>query len=522
MSLVESRNALVRRILFAAMGPVGALLRWRLRRSLPGVLPGQASLRQQYGITDTTPIEGYTEALRQRVRDSGARIVTTSGSTAAPKEIAYPRARTRMVRILFARVTLRSASARRIRRPMIFTLASLSEDGSLTAVMTGGTPSLVDCLVTPHRILSHPAFCDVVAQYGLIAVRVWALVLSSPGWLYSTNPSTQAVFFHNLAADWDGARAMLTDWLAHPEGFSAALHRQVRRIIAPGWQARAQSAMSALQPLPLTDWLPDLEAFSSWDGGNTGPFLTQVRAALPGATFVPMFSMSTESIETLTVYRDQQAHFLPIAPGVLSEFLPEDAEDKPTHLLGPAELTLNARDALVVSDGWGLRRYQTEDVFEVVGFVDGLPDLRFLHRRGLTWSFTGEKLTGQHISLAIAAVVAEDPALAGVQMTLAPSHPEGARLPGYRLVLAVPGGELAVDRADLAARFDGHLRQINDEYDSKRASDRLRPVAVSVVDYDALAAALRGESDASARGWDSQFKLLPLLRKTWESLNLGE
>jgi len=424
-----------------------------------------------------------------------------------------------MVRILFARVTLRSTHARAIRRPMIFTLASLSEDGSLTAVMTGGSPSLIDCLVTPNRVLAHPSFTAVVEQYGIMAVRVWVMILSSPGWLYSTNPSTQAVFFHNLTADWDGGRAMIADWLAQPEGFSAAVHRQARRIVAPGWRARAAAALAASAPLPATAWMPALEAFSSWDGGNTGPFLNQVRAALPGATFVPMFSMSTETIETLTVYRDDQAHFLPIAPGVLYEFLPEEAEDDPALLLKPEALEVGQGYVLVVSDRWGLRRYQTEDVFRCVGMVDGLPDLRFVHRRGLTWSFTGEKLTGPQLELAYAALADDDPTLAGVQMTCAPSHPEGARLPGYRLLLAVPGGTLTIDTDALAARFDAHLRRINDEYAGKRSSARLSSPIAAVIDYDRLAAALRGEA-AESRGWDSQFKLLPLLRRAWEDLSL--
>ncbi len=521
MRLQTLRNTLIRALLFAVMGPVGGLLRWRLARGLPRHAADQDALRVRYGITAETPVVGYTEDLRARVRASGARIVTTSGSTAAPKELAYPRARTRMVRILFARVTLRSAHARRIQRPMIFTLASLSEDGSLTAVMNGGSPSLIDTLVTPHRILAHPAFADLVARYGLDAVRVLALVLSSPGWLYATNPSTLAVFFHNLGADWDGARALLADWIDRPQAFSADLHQQLGRIIAPGWRRRAAAALAAQAPLPLTHWLPHLEAFSSWDGGNTGPFLTQVRAALPGLTFVPMFSMSTETLETLTVYRGDTAHFLPIAPGVLYEFLPEGAEDDPALLVGPGALRVGSRYTMVVSDGWGLRRYQTEDVFEVAARIDGLPDLRFLHRRGLTWSFTGEKLTGEQLTLAYAALVDADPKLAGVSMTCAPSHPHGARLPGYRLLLAVPGGRLDVDTAALAARLDERLRRINDEYDSKRRTDRLSPPVAAVVDYDALAAALRGEADPGGRGWDSQFKLLPLLRRTWESLTVA-
>lgn len=523
MTLAAFRNALIRWVLFMAMRPVGRLLRGSVRRSLPRQAGRQLRLRKRYQIPSDTPIEGYTETLRQRVRSSGHRIVTTSGSTAQPKELAYPRARTRMVRLLFAQITLRCAAARGVKRPLIFTLSSLSEDGSLTAVMTGGTPSLVDCLMTPNRVLHHPAFKEVVDRYGLMAVRVWAMVMCSPGWLYSTNPSTQAVFFHNLGQDWDGARAMLADWLDDASQFSADVQRQTRRMVAPGWRARAAAAMAAGDAFPVRQWLPALAVFSSWDGGNTRPFLKQVQNALPEADFIPMFSMSTETIETVTVFRNRQAHFLPIAPGVLYEFLPADAEDdEPALLRSATDLEVGGEYSLVVSDAWGLRRYQTEDIFACVGRLDGLPDLQFCRRRGLTWSFTGEKITGQHLEAAYQALVQDFPMLEGVQLTTAPSHPEGDRLPGYRLLLAVPGGKLALDREALAERFDHHLRVINDEYDSKRASDRLKPPTASVIDYDALAAAIRGGVDVQARGWDSQFKLLPLLRTRWEDLTFAQ
>jgi hypothetical protein len=521
MTLAALRNALVRWVLFTAMRPVGHMLRWAVRRSLPGQADRQAALRGRYQIDRDTPIEGYTEALRERVRGSGHRIVTTSGSTAQPKELAYPRARTRMVRLLFARITLRCAAARQVKRPLIFTLSSLSEDGSLTAVMTGGTPSLVDCLMTPNRVLHHPAFEPIIARYGLMAVRVWAMVMSSPGWLYSTNPSTQAVFFHKLGQDWDGARAMLRDWLADPGQFSVDVQRQTRRMVAPGWRSRAEAAMAAEAAAPVRQWLPALAVFSSWDGGNTRPFLTQVQRALPAAEFIPMFSMSTETIETVTVFRGRQAHFLPIAPGVLYEFLPAAEDDDPAQLRSADALEVGEEYALVVSDAWGLRRYQTEDIFACVGTLDGLPDLQFCRRRGLTWSFTGEKLTSQHLEHAYRDLVRDFPMLDGVQLTTAPSHPEGDRLPGYHLVLAVPGGVLDVDRQTLAERFDQHLRTINEEYESKRASDRLKPPRASVIDYDTLAAAIRGGADVQARGWDSQFKLLPLLRTRWETLGLS-
>ena len=47
-----------------------------------------------------------------------------------------------------------------------------------------------------------------------------------------------------------------------------------------------------------------------------------------------MFSMSTETVETIPDYRREETAFLPAAPGVVHEFLPESG----TGLLGSRDL----------------------------------------------------------------------------------------------------------------------------------------------------------------------------------------
>ncbi|TNE84967.1 MAG: hypothetical protein EP330_26540 [Deltaproteobacteria bacterium] len=504
------------------MRGLGRWVTGRTEKVIDGWHADQQRLRAAYGVGEDTPIRGYDEALRAHMEAMpGARLAETSGSTKRPKVIAYTPARLKSVQKSFAGVTLRTVHALGSQRPVVFTLASLAEDGSFTALMTQVEPSLLDVLVTPHAILPLPALRPLIAEYGVHALRMWAMVLSNPGWLYSTNPSTQVAFFHALQSDWMRHTALVRAFRADPARYGPEVHRLAMRIASSGWEQRADTVIAAEQALPPEAWL-SLEVSCAWDGGNNGPYVRQLEAWLPSATFVPMFSMSTETLETLTVYDGQQARFLPIAPGVLYEFLPAEAEiDDPAMLVGADRLEAGREYVLVASDGYGLRRYMTEDVFLCRGHYRGLPDLHFLRRRGLTWSFTGEKLTGAQIEAAWEAVGEAHPALSRVQATVIPTEPPGERLPGYRVVLANTGAkpEDCPDDATVAACWDEALGAINEEYLHKRESDRLRAPVAEWVDYDALAQALRGErGEAEGRGWDSQFKLLPMICRRYEEL----
>lgn len=506
------------------MRRLGALSNRLILKGLPAHRREQDALRQRYGIEGSTPIRGYDEALRAEVRAvSGAVLAQTSGSTNAPKEIAYTPKRVRGVKKLFVASTLRTVAARKSQRPVVFTLASIADDASFTALMTQGDLSRVDCLLTPHRILSHRALAPLIKRYGLNALRVWAMVLSCPGWLYSTNPSTQAVFFQGLENDWHSHLSMLRDFRADPAVFGGAVIRLASRIVSTGWDARADALLQATEPLRPREWLTRLELFSSWDGGNTQAFVHEVSDRLEGLPFMPMFSMSTETVQTLPVMDESGLKFLPIVPGVLYEFLPEGAPDRPECLLPAHALVEGQAYCLVCSDAFGLRRYQTDDVFLASPGVGGVPDLRFLRRRGLAFSFTGEKLTGAQVEMAYGELAERHPELRSVQFTTLPSRGVGERLPRYDLVLAAPGRDASINAEaarGLAAEFDERLQSINEEYSAKRQSGRLAPPIFEVIHYDALAAALRGKDEAVARGWDSQFKLLPLVPRLRQELRL--
>lgn len=525
-----ARNELIRRMLRGGLRVAAPWVRRSLRRRIATFPRAQAGLRSRYGVTDATPILPWgpeTEAALQAWADRhpAARMAETSGSTGRPKRVPYTTARLRRIKRGSWEAAVQAGSVHGVRRPTLFVLAGLARDRSLSTLMLdeGRWTPFLQGLVMPSKLLWDPDAAPLVERFGPTACRLWLLLLADPGFLYGTNPSTLAVFCEALEQDWDGAVALARAFRDDRAGLGPVATRLLRRAAAPGWEARLARAADADAAPPLGDLLPSLRCYACWDGGYVGPFLERVQRALPAPRFahVPMYSMSTETVQTQTVYVDGVARFLPLAPGVLYEFLPADAPtDDPAALLAATALEEGAEVLMVVSDAHGLRRYMTEDVFRVAGAVGGLPDLRFERRRGLAYSFTGEKLTGEQVEAAGRVLRGRFETLErrGVLLALVPSLE--ADLPAYRLLLAwpgVPGSHL--DLAAVGAALDEALAAGNREYAAKRASDRLGPVRAVAAPYDAVARRLAGGA-GDARGWDTQFKLLPLYAQTWQTLGL--
>lgn len=526
--LAITRNELLRRSLRPGFRVAAQVMRRTLRARIADHRRQQTRLRRTYEIEADTPIRRWGEDVQKSVEAyatscSNVRFAYTSGSTSRPKKIAFTPKRLRLIKRASLEAAVQAGSYYGVREPSLFVLAALKEDDSLSSLILDERDgvSLYDGLVMPSKYLWEPAVETLLNDFGPTAVRLWLIVLSNPGILYATNPSTLAVFLSKLADEWPKSSRLLTAFADDPGRFGPGVRRVFRRTAAAGWEKRA--AVAASDRLPeIPKLFPGLRCYACWDGGYVGPFLERIRAFLPPDRYqhVPMYSMSTETLQTQTYVHGGRVHFLPYAPGVLYEFLPDGAPDDPSLLLQPHLLEPGETYCMVVSDAYGLRRYQTEDLFECVDRVRDVPDLRFCRRRGLAYSFTGEKLTGEQVSAAFDDLRARFPRLAeeGVQLTCVPTLPGDAE-PHYLLVLAWPGTVRAAPEG-VAEAFEAGLAAVNPEFPGKRASGRLGPTLAVEIGYDDLASRLEGRGAApSRRSWETQFKLLPLYSRLWESSN---
>ena len=405
-----------------------------------------------------------------------------------------------------------------VRRTGLYVFGPTREDGSLSGILLRehGRPSYLATLQAPYRIHSLEPVRRLEESYGIAPVRVLVLALANPGVLYATNPSTLSAFLDELKAEWASGSALVRDWVLDSRAFPATVRAAMSRIASRGHAARLARIATSPSYLQIAKWAPAVRLYVCWTGGYVQPFLDRLETHLPPSRFrrVPMYSMSTETIETIPDFRHMQCSFLPIPPGVYCEFLDVAYPREAAKLLDTWQLRVGSAYELVVSDGHGLRRYCTDDIFVVERHVAGLPSLRFLRRRGLAYSFTGEKLTGTQALLAFERLRATFPILSLEHaLTCFPSRLPRKDLPHYRLVLVYPGRSDPGPVAGLAEHFDSLLCEFNLEYRAKRASGRLGGVRFERVRLRELRRRLPGEI---AAGLDSQFKFLPLYPRLWE------
>jgi len=484
---------------------LGLISSGRQRFRMVGFRHNQRQLKRKYGITLDTPVLSYGPEVAQSIRTAarartGAMFATTSGSTGRPKELLYTRRRLLALKLAFSEMFMRACYAFHLKRTSLYVFSSFENDTSLTSLLLDESelPDFLSTLQAPYRVQRHPAIRDLVAKYGPVAVRLWVLAISNPGVLYSTNPSTISTFLDDLARDWQHSSKLARDWANDPAAFGSNVHKIARRLESRGSASRLKQIATSDAPLSFCECVPAAAAYICWTGGYVKPFLDRLATYLPLTRFtlIPMYSMSTETIETLPHFRDQDVAFLPIAAGVVYEFT-DDAENLvDAHDLEPGKLY-----AMVVSDGYGLRRYQTDDLFLCKRKIAGLPDLSFVRRRSLEYSFTGEKLTAEQLGEVFEQLRATYPSLLSETfLTCVPSQPAHAT-PHYK-VLLIGCDVTSFHHHLLAIKCDELLSEINCEYQSKRASGRLGPIEVQSTAFKDFV--------ATNINWETQFKLLPL------------
>lgn len=418
----------------------------------------------------------------------------TSGTTSEPKRIPYDRERTSLIQNVFLKSMITLTSPYKGRKTF-FVFSSLDKDDSLTSglVHEGKKPSHIELLQAPYRFLFTTEGKLLREQCGDLPARVILLAVTQPRFLYATNPSTLTHFFSQVSTHWRNIQESIDKFFQNKK-----LVKSVLSLADGNARRRLQDLRMEASP-DLTKVLPRLQAFISWDGGYTGIFVEQLKKQFPSIDHIPMFSMSTEAIETIPHRINGRLYFLPAVPHTYAEFLDEESG----NIIPPHKLTKGKSYSLLISDKWGLKRYDTQDIFLVRDMIDQLPDLVFRRRRNRTSSTMGEKITEVQVALLFSKLKEHFPELAYAGATLFPRESEGQIF--YQLMIIGAGIK---DTSLLSRKGEEYLKEINSEYKSKVDSGRLLPMKARV-STEAELAALMGKGD----NWESQFKVLPLYEK---------
>jgi hypothetical protein len=461
----------------------------------------QRRLKQRYQIDETTPplsfgpeIEALIDAAGRRAKASFHAL--TSGSTGNPKKLLYTKRRLRQTKVVFVEMFAQACLALKLRNTSLYVFSSFESDDSLSSLLLEETrlPNYFAGLQAPYRIQKHPQVQELVQQYGPTAVRLWLLTIANPAVLYATNPSTLATFFDELKANWEDSKRLAVDWTENSSHFHRELHKIARRIDSTGSLQRLLQVSASNEALKIEDYAPRMNTYICWTGGYVRPFLERLDIHLPWPRYqrIPMYSMSTETIETVPYFTHRTPKFLPLARGVFYEFA-----DQNGNILSANELQQDQTYTMIVSDGYGLRRYKTEDQFLCLGHVRGLPDLHFVGRATSEYSFTGEKLTSRQVDLVFQHLRQQCSIPESMFLSCLPST---SPVPHYKVVLIGP--DCPPDRPVMEQLCDQLLQNVNREYANKRQTGRLGPITVETIPANEFAHRV-------SPTWETQFKFLP-------------
>jgi len=130
---------------------------------------------------------------------------------------------------------------------------------------------------------------------------------------------------------------------------------------------------------------PRLKLVSCWADASSAPFFEELKQRLPHSAFQAKGLLSSEGVVTVP---HSSGHSLLAVNCGFFEFLDEGGNSKLAHEVVPKQ-----KYEVVITTSGGLYRYRTGDLILCEKFVEDIPALRFMGRRGLTSDLVGEKLT---------------------------------------------------------------------------------------------------------------------------------
>ena len=502
-----------------AQGKVLARLVGANRETRFGREHGFGGIRDYRDFQARVPVQDF-ETLRPYIdeqRRTGAPALTaerpvfyaqTSGTTSKPKHIPVTPSMLAMHRdeqALFSYLQFRACPA--AFGGKAFGIMGAAVEGHLDTGHVVGSVSGHLYQSLPRSIRSRfviPPVVFGIADYDLKYLTILRLAVSEPRVTYlgAPNPST----FLRLLDVLNTRRELLIDSVATGTFEPlAAVDPQLRAIVGrqltadPGRAARLRS----LPALTFANVWPEIRLVTTWTGGSCGIALASVRGKLtPGTMVMELGYQSSECRGTIAL-EPETAGGLPTLHHHFLEFAEQDAWDGGRReCLTLGQLAAGRRYYVLFTTSAGLYRYFMNDLVEVTGFFHRSPLLRFVQKgRGVT-SLTGEKLY-------------EAQAIEAIQDAAARCHVRSSffvlvadeAASAYRAYVQVDEGP-SVDADAISRILDERLGELNIEYHGKRASGRIRPLALSwlargTADAYKLAAVAAGQREG-------QFKLAVL------------
>lgn len=320
---------------------------------------------------------------------------------------------------------------------------------------------------------------DPVAKYYL------ALRLSLPrkvGMIIAANPSTLV----NLARLGDQEKESLIRDIRDGSldkrfELPPAIRAQLERKLAKADPERARELEDIVRrtgTLYPKDYWPSECILGNWMGGSMGAYLRQYPAYFGDTPVRDVGLIASEGRMTIPMSDGAPSGTLDVTTHVF-EFIPEDEIQSPQPtVLAAHEIVPGKNYYILLTTSYGLYRYNIFDVVRCTGFHNQTPLVEFLSKGSLFSNLTGEKVSEYHVSGAMTDVLRQLDMNVHAY-TLAPCWDD--RQPYYGIFLERGDVRDRGQAQRLAAAFDRRLCEVNEEYASKRQSQRLGPVHIEVI-----------------------------------------
>ena len=383
-----------------------------------------------------------------------------------------------------------------------------AEDGTIFGSVSGVTakelPGFIrERFVTPSEVYDIK---DYTARY---YTMMRLAIAHSVTYIVAPNPSTIMELVHNAEEYFDDyiddiEKGTLSSKFDIPE--------EIRAALAPKLKADPQRAdflrkIKAEHPVPkIKHWWPELQFLSSWKCGNTAIAAAKVSEQLPECCcYQELGFFASECRFGLVLDQGIDTTLFPHYH--FYEFVEESELDKPDpRFFRLHELEQGKRYCIFATTLSGLYRYNMNDLVEVGGWYHKTPKIHMVQKVNGIVSITGEKLYEKQFIEAVH--MAEKETGWKVNFFIGFANPEDSLYDFYYEF------ENRTVRKAKARKFteivDARLKEMNLEYESKRASNRLKMPETFVLKKNAYDLFKKRSLQEGAR--DGQFKLVMLLQ----------
>jgi hypothetical protein len=339
--------------------------------------------------------------------------------------------------------------------------------GSMSGLIYGSMPWLL------RRKYLVPAAVFECADHALkyLLIATFALADRSVSYIAGANPSS----FLRLTRLIQSAAPQILAAVASGElpgrdALEPATYRSLQAAFR-GSRRRAEELerlFATGREVTLAQLWPQLKAVSCWREGNCRVLLPALRRQLPDT--VPILEMgylSSECRGTLPVASLRHLEVPTFHENYFEFIARDDWEAGRSECLTLTEIVPGRAYYVVVTTPDGLYRYFINDIVVAGERYEQTPTIHFLEKGAGVTSLTGEKLYESQVSEAVEALARDRDWLPEFFMLVADPGRQGYHF--YTETHTSLG-------SGFAQELDAAIAARNLEYESKRASDRLRPI----------------------------------------------